>query len=641
MKSNSHISILLFIFSLIFISCDSGFQNSSHSSSPTISYNANGSDSGSVPASHSGDLAVQGNIGNLEKNGYVFDGWNTAADGSGTSYAPGAYISGESLKLYAKWAAVFSFSISSSMRSPALAPVAGSYLHITGLTQKGKELSDISITETIDNYSVTSIEPGAFRGCTGMKSVSVAGSVVSIGDGAFSGCSSLKTLTLRGSVPPAMGENVLDSCPAVICVPADAVDAYNANPGWSSYTSKLAEYFTVTFKSGDADIDAYPPEKQVVYPSRTVDSMPEDPVRAGYLFAGWYTGQNGTGTLFIANTEVTGNITVYAKWIKLAPGSGIRLNFTVISFKDARVPSHLFHNITPDTSASYFYKAVPVWTSDIGSVSGAVIDYVQLPYSYSINNRTIDIGYFTPGVWNFSVKVVSANGITLYEKNIQNYTVNSSTSNINFELEKRYEGTGTLILQTQTEKLGSSDSLTVEYGGDQTGKFVLAESDSAGVFSRTLSLPPGFYWLTMTHYSDGVAIGQKTGYIEVFGNETSVLNATVEKNVWTAESYISTGISGSFLLSGKQKMGIIVTTAGDSNSDRWVFNVQKTEDSEEVASYFWYVNGHRQDVTGNTFTLQNMPSGNYTVYCFGIDRSSSYVVSARLRISISSSPGVR
>lgn len=67
------------------------------------------------------------------------------------------------------------------------APVSGSYLHITGLTERGKQLAELAITETIDGFGVTSIQSGAFRGCSKVKTVTIAGSVRSIGDSAFAG----------------------------------------------------------------------------------------------------------------------------------------------------------------------------------------------------------------------------------------------------------------------------------------------------------------------------------------------------------------------------------------------------------------------------------------------------------------------
>ncbi len=76
-----------------------------------VTYNANGADSGAAPANQTKtygvDLTLATNSGGLVKNGYTFAGWNTATDGSGTSYAAGGTYSGNAaLALYAKWAAI-------------------------------------------------------------------------------------------------------------------------------------------------------------------------------------------------------------------------------------------------------------------------------------------------------------------------------------------------------------------------------------------------------------------------------------------------------------------------------------------------------------------------------------------------------
>lgn len=42
-------------------------------------------------------------------------------------------------------------------------------------------------------------------------------------------------------------------------------------------------------------------------------TLPADPVVEGYTFGGWYTEQNGAGTQFTTSTDITGDITVYAK----------------------------------------------------------------------------------------------------------------------------------------------------------------------------------------------------------------------------------------------------------------------------------------------------------------------------------------
>ncbi len=77
-----------------------------------ITFNPNGALSGVVPNSGSyttGGPAYQvpGNDGNLEREGYAFGGWNTRADGAGTTYGPDAidtdYAQGAPLPLFAIW----------------------------------------------------------------------------------------------------------------------------------------------------------------------------------------------------------------------------------------------------------------------------------------------------------------------------------------------------------------------------------------------------------------------------------------------------------------------------------------------------------------------------------------------------------
>jgi uncharacterized repeat protein (TIGR02543 family) len=83
----------------------------------TVTYNANGVTSGSAPAAQTKEhdvaltLALSGRgIGEatfLKKTGYIFAGWNTAANGGGTDYAEwSSYTNDASMTLYAKWTPV-------------------------------------------------------------------------------------------------------------------------------------------------------------------------------------------------------------------------------------------------------------------------------------------------------------------------------------------------------------------------------------------------------------------------------------------------------------------------------------------------------------------------------------------------------
>ena len=76
----------------------------------TVAFNGNGATSGSmssikIPAG--GSQTLPSNV--FTRNGYVFNGWNTASNGSGTSYADGANYTastsyaGQTVTLYAQW----------------------------------------------------------------------------------------------------------------------------------------------------------------------------------------------------------------------------------------------------------------------------------------------------------------------------------------------------------------------------------------------------------------------------------------------------------------------------------------------------------------------------------------------------------
>ena len=76
-----------------------------------VTYNGNGSTGGSVPVDASSPydagatVTVLGNTGSLTKNGYEFDNWNTADDGSGADYEADDTFTmpAEDVVLYAQW----------------------------------------------------------------------------------------------------------------------------------------------------------------------------------------------------------------------------------------------------------------------------------------------------------------------------------------------------------------------------------------------------------------------------------------------------------------------------------------------------------------------------------------------------------
>lgn len=89
------------------------------------------------------------------RSGYVFNSWNTQADGSGTPYAPGAtYTANDSLVLYAQWEVVISTEPPSSGSSSS-GSSSSTYYYITPKASDGGRISPSSKVELAKNKSKT------------------------------------------------------------------------------------------------------------------------------------------------------------------------------------------------------------------------------------------------------------------------------------------------------------------------------------------------------------------------------------------------------------------------------------------------------------------------------------------------------
>ncbi len=86
----------------------------------------------------------------------------------------------------------------------------------------------------------------------------------------------------------------------------------------------MAQKAEFTLKTGTAPV--YPVQfysdgvlvstVQVEEGKTLASSMPVSPVKTGYTFEGWYTGENGTGTHVTGEFTITAGMKLYAKWSK-------------------------------------------------------------------------------------------------------------------------------------------------------------------------------------------------------------------------------------------------------------------------------------------------------------------------------------
>ena len=219
-----------------------------------ITFKANGGTDSDYTQTVTYGTTAKLNANTFIRDGYVFDGWNRNADGSGSSYADKADFAiteANDVTLYARWdpiadettivnmirnmtesgtiAAKGTFSnalireINSALKTlPADVLVFLDLSNVTGLSK----LEAVSITSTTnDNYSfvycktlsgiilpnsVTSIGEFAFYGCDHLTYISIPNSMTSIGRYAFRN-STLTSITIPNSVT-SIGEGAFWDC---------------------------------------------------------------------------------------------------------------------------------------------------------------------------------------------------------------------------------------------------------------------------------------------------------------------------------------------------------------------------------------------------------------------------------------------
>jgi hypothetical protein len=140
MKKSSLLLSVFFVFVLILTTCGGGGDSAPSSATPAtgtyaVTYDGNGNTGGSVPTDTTNYaqgqvVMVAGNPGNLVRTQFTFAGWNTAPDGSGTTYAQGNTfpMGSANVTLYAIWAACFTCGGGQAVRWPLRISANGPFL---------------------------------------------------------------------------------------------------------------------------------------------------------------------------------------------------------------------------------------------------------------------------------------------------------------------------------------------------------------------------------------------------------------------------------------------------------------------------------------------------------------------------------
>lgn len=253
---------------------------------PTVTYNGNGNTSGNAPTDsyspygYGSTVTVLG-ISGLEKSGFVFAGWNTAINGSGTSYTLGnTFEIRSNTTLYAQWIPTYTVVYDGNENTSGNVPIDGSspYLYdstVTVLGNSGLEKSGFIFT------GWNTAENGSGASYSGEDEFAIDMNVT-----LYAQWTPIYTVVYDG--------NTNDSGN----VPVD---------GYSPYTS--GSTVTVFGNSGSPVL-----------------------AKTGHTFSGWNTAANGSGTSYVqGNTfSINANRILYAQWTPVTPPPSIPTALTSV-----------------------------------------------------------------------------------------------------------------------------------------------------------------------------------------------------------------------------------------------------------------------------------------------------------------------
>ena len=352
---------VVLLLTAVFAGCGGGTNYSSPSveqpAAYTVTYSANGATGGSVPVDGNkyqagATVTVLGNTGSLADTGYTFAGWNTAANGSGTSYAQGATLTmgSANVVLYAQWTAVPTFTVSYNANGATggSVPVDGNKY------QAGATVTVLGNTGNLANTGYTFVEWNTAANGSGTSYAQ--GATLTMGSAnvtLYAQWTAVPTFTVSyngngatgGSAPVDGNKYQAGATVTVLGNTGNLANTGYTFVGWNTVANGSGTEYTAggTFTMGSANLTLYAQWSQqgstytVTYNGNGIASGfgVSDPnqyeagqqvtvygnlgffFNPGHVFTGWNTAANGTGTAYaVGDTFDMGmdNVTLYAQW---------------------------------------------------------------------------------------------------------------------------------------------------------------------------------------------------------------------------------------------------------------------------------------------------------------------------------------
>jgi uncharacterized repeat protein (TIGR02543 family) len=372
-------------------------------------------------------------------------------------------------------------------------------------------------------------------------------------------------------------------------------------------------------------------------------TLPANPAKTGYNFSGWYTAQNGGGTVFSAATNVTASTTVYAKWTPVSYNITYNLNdgtngsnpatYTIESalitlanptrtgytfggwYTEAVFTNQVTQIPTGSTGAKTFHaKWTPVsfniaytlngGTNDSGNPENYTIESALITLAAPIRTGYTFVGWYTEAGFTNQVTQIPAGSTgakTFYAK----WTAITYTIAYNAN-----DGSGTTTSSSYT--YDASDNLTANsfirtgytfagWAASPGGAVTYADSESVTNLASTQGATINLYakWISTDSRLSGFTVngelagGSPSAYTAtVAGSVASVTighgalpeGASVEYKLNSGAYGTSASLSG--LVPGANTV-VVKVTAEAGNSTEYTITVTRSQGTSGVTMTFW------------------------------------------------------
>jgi uncharacterized repeat protein (TIGR02543 family) len=333
-----------------------------------VIYNGNGSTGGLIPVDYSSPyikntlVTVLDNPNSLSKTGFIFNGWNTQANGSGTSYSTSSsFTITANIILYAQWVNPLSIKATFNGTHGTTATFGGQqytttstsspfvyYSVNTNITDIDNNAFDsLDLIDIVISSTVINVLDGAFQR-TLLTSIVFPDTVTGIFTGLFSNCYLLNEITINNNNVVFWGaENVFNDCILLQNSTPDSNGRYSGTiitdsvPGQKVYnyffpigntsgnksgkpTGLYLNYINtagqsrcnVIYNSNGSTGGSVPVDNLSPYSiNALVTVLPNSLVKTGFIFTGWNTQADGSGGYFSSSFTIITNTILYAQWV--------------------------------------------------------------------------------------------------------------------------------------------------------------------------------------------------------------------------------------------------------------------------------------------------------------------------------------